>query len=96
MRLVRSMLAQPTLKGLVQSDAAITLASPSNLRLVGVINVVANSTTYIGGPLSIASAFGGTLPARWGIVLENRSGAALDSTAGNHSAIYQGVLAQSV
>lgn len=77
-------------------DAAITLTSPTNLRLIGVINVVANSTTYYGGPFSVASAFGGTLPAYWGIVLENRSGATLDGTGGNHSATYQGVLAQSV
>lgn len=77
-------------------DAAITLVSPSNLRLIGVANVVANATTYVAGPMSIASAFGGTLPARWGVVIENRSGAALDATGGSHSAIYQGVLAQSV
>lgn len=83
-------------EGAGASDAAITLASPSNLRLIGVLNVVANSTTYIGGPWSIAAAFGGVLPERWGIVIENKTGATLDSTAGNHSALWQGVYGQTV
>ena len=78
------------------SDAALTLTSPTNLRLVGVINVVANATTYQAGPFSIASAFGGALPALWGVVIENRSGGTLDATGGNHSVVYQGVYAQSV
>lgn len=78
------------------SDAAITLAAPSNLRFIGVLSVVANSTTYIGGPFSVAAAFGGVMPAYWGIVLENKTGAALDSTGGNHSALYQGVYGQTV
>jgi hypothetical protein len=83
-------------EGATGSDAAITLTSPTNLRLVGVINVVANSTTYSAGPFSVATAFGGTLPERWGVVIENRSGAALDATGGNHVVLYQGVLAQTV
>jgi hypothetical protein len=83
-------------EGAGASDAAITLAAPSNLRFVGVISVVANSTTYVGGPFSVAAAFGGVMPAYWGIVLENKTGATLDSTAGNHSALYQGVFGQTV
>lgn len=81
-------------EGAGASDAAITLTSPTNLRLIGTINVVANSTTYYGGPLSVAAAFGGVLPEKWGIVIENKTGAALDSTAGNHAAFYQLVTAQ--
>jgi hypothetical protein len=73
------------------SDAAITLTAPTNARLLGSINAVANATTYRGGPFSVATAFGGILPEKWGIIIENRSGAALDSTGGNHSAVYQGV-----
>src|SRR5580693_3290435 len=41
------------------SDAAITPTVPPNLRRVGTINAVANATTYIGGPFSVAAAFGG-------------------------------------
>lgn len=83
-------------EGASGTDASITLTSPTNARLVGVINVVANATTYTSGPFSVASAFGGTLPEKWGVILVNLSGATLDSTAGNHSVVYQGVLAQSV
>ena len=76
------------------TDAAITLTSPPNVKLIGTLNVVANATTYKGGPFSVAAAFGGVLPEKWGIIIENKTGATLDSTAGNHFAIYQGVEAQ--
>ena len=36
------------------SDASFTPTSPTNLKLIGVINAVANSTAYIGGPFSVA------------------------------------------
>lgn len=78
------------------SDAGITLTSPPNMRLIGVVNVVANSTTYKSHPMSVAAAFGGVLPDKWGIVIENKTGATLDATAGNHAAIYQGIYAQTV
>ena len=74
------------------SNAAITLTSPPNMRLIGQINVVANSTTYIGGPFSVAAAFGGILPQKWGIVVENKSGATLDASTGN--SFYQGIYSQ--
>jgi hypothetical protein len=80
--------------GATGSDAAITLTVPPNVRPIGVVNVVADSATYIGGPFSVAAAFNGVLPDHWGIILVNASGATLDSTAGNHFAKYQGVLAQ--
>jgi hypothetical protein len=80
--------------GATGSDAAITLTVPPNLRPIGVINVVANATTYKFGPFSVAAAFGGILPEKWGIVMVNNSGAALDATGGSHSIFYQGVLAQ--
>jgi hypothetical protein len=76
------------------SDAAITLTSPPNMRLIGVLNVVANSTTYKSNPMSVAAAFGGILPDHWGIVIENKTGAAFDATEGSHKYFYQGVLAQ--
>lgn len=77
------------------SDAAITLTVPPNARLIGMINVVANATTYEFGPFSVAAAFGGVLPAFWGIIIENKTGGTLDATGGNHNVHYQGVLAQS-
>ena len=78
------------------SDAAITLTAPPNAVLIGRINCVANATTYYSSPLSVAAAFNGVLPEKWGIIVENKTGGTLDSTAGNHAAKYQGVLAQSV
>jgi len=75
------------------TDAGITLTVPPNARLIGILNTVANSTTYESHPMSVASAFGGVLPEDWGIIIENQSGAALDATEGNHDKHYQGVYA---
>jgi hypothetical protein len=64
------------------SDAAI--ASNTGLRFVGRIAVAANATTYT-KTFDLSEVFGGSLPPKWGIVLENKTGAALDSTAGSHA-----------
>ena len=74
------------------SDGSITLTAPPNMRLIGTINVVANATTYKGGPFAVSVAFGGVLPDHWGIVIENKTGGTLDASIG--TAIYQGVYAQ--
>lgn len=71
------------------TDGSITLTSPPNMPLIGVLNAVANSTTYNGGPFSVAQAFGGTLPEKWGIVVDNECGSTLDGTTA--SANYQGI-----
>lgn len=73
------------------SDAAITLTSPPNMRLLGVINAPTAATTYKGGPWSVAAVFGGILPAKWGIVVENKTGFSLDATGGSFVAQYQGI-----
>jgi hypothetical protein len=73
------------------SNADITLTAPTNMRLIGVIAVPATSTTYEGQPMSVASAFGGFLPRKWGIVVRNYTGQALDSTEGSHSYSWTGV-----
>ena len=70
------------------TDGAITINK--NLRLVGVITLDANAETAKGGPYSVAQAFG-SMPKKWGVVVENQSGAALDSTGGNHDVSYMGV-----
>jgi len=75
------------------ADAAITMNDPTQLRLIGVINAVAQSTTYKGGPFSVASAFGGVLPPSWGIVVRNYTGIALTGTEGNHGYTFVGVSA---
>lgn len=81
-------------EGATGTDAAITLTSPTNLRLIGTLNVVANAVSYTSEPMSVAAAFGGVLPQKWGIVIENQSGAALDTTEANHKKLYQGLWGQ--
>ena len=59
------------------SDAAITLNTTSQLRLLGAVWLGAASTTYKAGPFSVAAVFGGFLPAEWSIVIKNNCGVAL-------------------
>lgn len=73
------------------TDGALT---PINMNLVGRVDMTANGTDYKSPIMSIAAAFGGVMPSHWGIVVVNNSGGTLDSTGGNHAAIWQGVLAQ--
>lgn len=82
--------------GVTGTDAAITLTVPTSLRMIGQVNIPANTTTYKSNPMSVAAAFGGSLPAFWGIVVEHVTwatggGSTLDATAGSHSATYQGI-----
>lgn len=79
------------------TDAALTMRIPTNLRLIGVINTPdSGALTYKSQPMSIAQAFNGVLPRKWGIVVTNASGLALDATGSNHSASYTGVYYQTV
>jgi hypothetical protein len=75
------------------SDAAITLNSPTQLKLLGTIYVAAINTTYKGGPWSLAALYGGKMPERWGVVVYNDCGTALSSTGGDHVVEYQGIFA---
>lgn len=77
------------------SDSAYTMASPTNLILLGRIECPSASTTYK-GVFSVASAFGGRLPRKWGLVIQNATGNALDSSEGNHQKTYSGVYYTSV
>ncbi len=75
------------------SDAAFSGSLSSCFRL-GRLPTIANATTYNGGPWSVAAAFGGSLPDHWAIVVDNESGASLDSTEGNHLKKYEGIYGQ--
>jgi hypothetical protein len=75
------------------ADASITINSPTQLKLLGVLYMPTQSLTYKGGPWSIASLYGGKMPATWSLVVINTSGIALTATAGNHVISYQGVFA---
>lgn len=78
------------------ADAAFTRKDPTLLRPVAVIPAVTSAFVHVAGPFSIARAFGGVLPAKWGIVFNNDTGAALSVTAGNNKILYQGVNIQSL
>lgn len=75
------------------ADAAITLNSPTQLKLLGAIYAAAINTQYKGGPWSLAALYGGRMPERWGIVVVNDTGTALSSTASDHVFEWQGVYA---
>lgn len=73
------------------TDAGLT---PTNMFQIGTIAVAANATDYASPVLSVAAAFNGILPERWGIAILNLTGATLDATSGNFFAKWQGVAAQ--
>lgn len=77
------------------SDAAFG-ADPqqlANCRLIGIVYAPTQNKVYASDLMSIASAFGGLLPRQWGIIVHNRTGQTLK--AGDCSAVYQGLHAQS-
>lgn len=74
------------------SNAAITLRNPTNLRGPFIISTpTAGGLTYRAVIGSVAAYFGGVLPRRWGIVVENRTGIAFNATEGNHAKSYSGI-----
>lgn len=87
--------------GITGSDANKTFTS-RNILLSGlapVRSITVDATTgnvYPIKPTSIASCFDGVLPPYWGIFILNRTGVALDATAGNHVLCYERVQQQSV
>lgn len=78
-------------EGMTGSDASATLASPSNLVLLAQLTANVNATTY-SAEFSFCTVYGLlVLPAKWGIVVVNLTGAAFDATEANHKKLYQGV-----
>lgn len=68
----------------------------SNLIAMRSLNVVASNTQYISAPISLAQAFGGSLPAKVGLVVTNNTGLALSSTASENKILYRVIYATSV
>ena len=74
------------------SDAAITLRSPTTLKQLSVINApTSGALTWKKTIPSVAAAFNGILPPKWGIVISNATGIAFNATEGNHTKQYRGV-----
>jgi hypothetical protein len=71
------------------SDAETVLVSPTNLRLIGVVSMPTANTVYKQVIGSVALAFGGVLPPKWGIAILNSTGATLNATG--HAASYTGI-----
>jgi hypothetical protein len=74
--------------GVTGADAAITLESPTNLRLLGSISAPTANKTYTSQPMSVAAAFANLMPRKWAIVIEDRTGMAFGTGC---SASYTGV-----
>ena len=76
------------------SDDTITITSPNNLFGPAVMTFQSSAAGLNSLNLaipSIASFFGGILPAKWGMVFQNSTGMILSATAGNHSVAYVGI-----
>lgn len=75
------------------SDAAYTMADPTPLKLIGVVPVPTQNVTYRAGPYSVAAAFGGVLPPRWGVFVRNYCGQTLTTASTNNFLEWHGVTA---
>lgn len=65
----------------------------SAVRLLGTLSVTTNTSNraYYLAPTSVAQAFGGILPQRWGLFISHNTGVNSNTTAGNHVWKYQGI-----
>ncbi len=63
------------------------------VRLLGALQVSTNTSNraYYLAPTSVAQAFGGVLPQRWGLFISHNTAVNSNTTAGNHVWKYQGI-----
>lgn len=96
-RVVSSTFSYPTATAtqLGSGDAAATfgsVAQKNNLRLAWVSSNSATSDVALAiGPVSVAAAFGGVMPLKWGVFVTHSTGVNLNATAGNHFLHYSGI-----
>ena len=75
------------------SDAAYT-ADGEELLLVPAQIIQVDTTTdqdYVWGPVSVAAAFGGYMPSKWGVVVKNATGVTLNATGTNNITKFIGI-----
>lgn len=79
--------------GATGSDAGLTFAAEKPL--LALLQVIPTDTTaahvYEWGPKSIAQAFGGVVPKKWGIFIVHNTSAALNATVTNHEVKYTAI-----
>jgi hypothetical protein len=66
-----------------------------NAKHVATITANSNNMLAAFGPYSVASAFGGCMPVRWGVIVKNDTGASLPSDW-THKIIFRGFKVQTV
>ena len=75
------------------SDSAFTPGGDEG-QLKWITSIVVSATSdvdYEWGPFNIAPLFGGVMPQRWGLVVENNTGATLNATGTNNETAYTGI-----
>lgn len=78
--------------GATGSDANLTPDAKSLLKLLTIIPTVNTSDkAYRWGPFSVAQAFGGVMPQKWGVYIVQNTGANLNATGGNQEVYKQTV-----
>lgn len=65
------------------TDAAVTIGTGHNLKGPFVISVLAGATVYQVNIPSVSQFFGGIMPRKWGLVVENQTNGALNGTESN-------------
>lgn len=77
-------------EGVGGTDAAFTMADPTNLVHVKTVNIPAGNTSYPFGPFALsAEKFGGIMPEKWGFFIRNYTGLALSATGSDNTISYQ-------
>lgn len=72
------------------TDGTFTAANRFNARYL--CSVLLNAaTSAVQFETSVAQAFGGIMPSKWGLIVVNSSGAALSATAGDHVIEFEGI-----
>ncbi len=85
--------------GATGTDAALTINARNKplLRLITIIGTDATaSADYPWGPFSVAAAFGGVMPPRFGFFVTHNTGQALNVTASTNLMYYQSVKFESL
>jgi hypothetical protein len=77
------------------ADATYTPTDTPQIFL-GRLQTPTATTQYHSSLFSVQQAFGGNVPPRWGLLVHNTNGGALDATAGNFLEQYLGLTYQSV